>query len=451
MQTTTQAGLSTSLQVSIAGRSEKVAELEERRFARALHVPTDDGEVKTELRRRSVAICLFGEDAHDRRQRLRALLAQEALAGGASIPPTVVPGVEKGEVVEDEEYYTMGSGEIGLYREKIARISLCRAGMRMEGAPRGEARLKEMGEKERLAIEDARGSRLKASQRVDGRPLSGVTLFGDDKVATGDWEGVVKIWDLQNCGMVHSVGVHDGRVSMLESCGDKIITASADGSCALLRESDGKYGVHMVLRGHDGRVCAARMHRHVSQAMFTAGFDGTLRVYDADKSLAVHRTGHQRCTWLHLHPDGGLLATTGSEGGVRVWDMRCGRAVLTMERAHTGEALRVAFSGDARIFATGGADNSGAIWDLRRRGCIKRIAMHSALVSSLAFAGGECSGDLLVSASFDASMKIWCVRRDFALLAAHTVHEDKLMAIDVAPQLEVVVSACYDRTWKLWG
>lgn len=55
--------------------------IELQRLARSIPVPTDDKEVKIRLRRLGQPITLFGEGAPDRRERLRSLYSQMAIAG----------------------------------------------------------------------------------------------------------------------------------------------------------------------------------------------------------------------------------------------------------------------------------------------------------------------------------------------------------------------------------
>ncbi|KAJ1679429.1 hypothetical protein EV182_002078, partial [Spiromyces aspiralis] len=56
-----------------------LAELERRRLARTLAVPTADSDVKAKLRELGEPICLFGEDAADRRSRLRYVMSLRAV------------------------------------------------------------------------------------------------------------------------------------------------------------------------------------------------------------------------------------------------------------------------------------------------------------------------------------------------------------------------------------
>ncbi|KAJ2795335.1 hypothetical protein H4R21_005151, partial [Coemansia helicoidea] len=63
---------------ALEARRRAMAEFERKRVARSIAVPTNDAQVKEMLRKHGHPICLFGEDAGDRRSRLRYLLSKQA-------------------------------------------------------------------------------------------------------------------------------------------------------------------------------------------------------------------------------------------------------------------------------------------------------------------------------------------------------------------------------------
>lgn len=64
-------------------------------------------------------------------------------------------------------------------------------------------------------------------------------------------------------------------------------------------------------------------------------------------------------------------------------------------------------------------------------------------------------GDVLASGSFDNTIKLWSMdpARSAAWepLSTLTSHASKVFAVDIAADLSCMVSASYDRTWKVWA
>jgi WD40 repeat protein len=70
--------------------------------------------------------------------------------------------------------------------------------------------------------------------------------------------------------------------------------------------------------------------------------------------------GLVRC--LAFSPDGRRLATGDAEGAVKLWDVRTGLEVLSLQ-AHDRAVNGVAFSPDGRLLYTAGADRTVKVWD----------------------------------------------------------------------------------------
>jgi U4/U6 small nuclear ribonucleoprotein PRP4 len=60
------------------------------------------------------------------------------------------------------------------------------------------------------------------------------------------------------------------------------------------------------------------------------------------------------------------------------------------------------------------------------------------------------SGEFLVTASFDRSVKCWSAR-NYSLLRTLAGHEEKVMGLGISLDEKRVVTCGFDRTWKVWG
>ena len=105
---------------------------ERQKRAKAINLPTSDQEIKMALRQMRQPICLFGEDAIARRERLRTIV-QKAYIEEGRVPLLGKPK-EKKEVKEETEekelFYTHGPEELKAARLEIALYSVPKATLR---------------------------------------------------------------------------------------------------------------------------------------------------------------------------------------------------------------------------------------------------------------------------------------------------------------------------------
>ncbi|MGH7225396.1 MAG: WD40 repeat domain-containing protein, partial [Gemmataceae bacterium] len=113
---------------------------------------------------------------------------------------------------------------------------------------------------------------------------------------------------------------------------------------------------------------------------------------------------------MTFSPDSSLLAIAGSKGNlvpgeVSVWDVTSGQRWRLLDSPNKS-VLRVAFSSDGRMLASGHADGTLFLWELasgRRR---HSFHGHETAISSLTFSPDR---RLLAASSFDAPIYVWDV------------------------------------------
>ncbi|RSL51240.1 hypothetical protein CEP53_008505 [Fusarium sp. AF-6] len=103
---------------------------------------------------------------------------------------------------------------------------------------------------------------------------------------------------------------------------------------------------------------------------------------------------------LAFSPNGKLLASASSSREIILWDLSTGQRLQTMDcKAPTS----MSFSVDNQRLASGSYSGEMSVWEVPSGDCIWNIKAHDSSVGTIAF----LSRDLLVSGSFDKTVKIW--------------------------------------------
>ncbi|EGD73958.1 hypothetical protein PTSG_05652 [Salpingoeca rosetta] len=149
-------------------------------------------------------------------------------------------------------------------------------------------------------------------------------------VVSSSWDSTARVWDLttQQCTAVlkgHEASVLS--VLPLVSSGE-VVTASADRSLRRWRSS----GEHVQTRAA-AHADVIRGLCHVSEGVFAScSNDSTVVVWTATFDTIATFTGHQAFVYAVCSvPDSPLLASSGEDGCVKVWDMESGACVQTID------------------------------------------------------------------------------------------------------------------------
>lgn len=197
------------------------------------------------------------------------------------------------------------------------------------------------------------------SLRGHQRAIQALWFSRDGKklISTAD-DDVIRVWDLnkkKSVLMIKGAGVNVYG-ARFDRSGRRIIAASLGKGMIVYNASTGKaaksYGEHRGVGVNDVDVNSG-----YTRAV-TAGRDGNVGVWNLSNGKRIsYLRGHK--DWVvrvALSPNGKLLASSSSDGTVRVWDMSTLQEVKTIPNK-TGIGSPLAWNAGSSFLATVGADN----------------------------------------------------------------------------------------------
>ncbi|KAF2786811.1 platelet-activating factor acetylhydrolase IB alpha subunit [Melanomma pulvis-pyrius CBS 109.77] len=173
----------------------------------------------------------------------------------------------------------------------------------------------------------------------------------------------------------------------------------------------------------------------------------------ARHTLQSHR---EAVTCVAFHPVFSSLASGSVDTTIKIWDWELGELERTL-KGHTKPVLDVDFGGPrgGTLLASCSSDLTIKLWDPSDEyKNIRTLPGHDHSVSAVRFipsgaAGSPSSGNLLVSASRDMTLRIWDVTTGYCV---KTIRGHAEWVRDVTPSFDGrwLLSAGNDRTARLW-
>ena len=298
-----------------------------------------------------------------------------------------------------------------------------------------------------VGVWDLRTGRRLTTSGGPAVPARSVGLSRDGSRALGAGERGVAVWRLSPDGLEPLATLdraHRPLAAVFDPTGDVVATGDFDGVVRLWAAETGAPRGELRVPGEPFPVTGIAFSGDGSRLAAARGSQAV--VWDVRTgSVVFQRSQEEPVQSIALSADGRHVAGGDVAGVTRVWNLRSGDAVEV--RGHEGTIASLAFSPDGASLATASEDETGAIWDARAGTSIAALRGHDGLVLGAAFAP---DGRAVVTGSTDGTIRTWAVASDpvQAVLAAPTAKT--LRDVGFAPGRKRLVTASEDHTARVW-
>ena len=179
----------------------------------------------------------------------------------------------------------------------------------------------------------------------------------------------------------------------------------------------------------------------------TSDTNGEIRVWNFKKGkLLFILKKHFGWAWtVKWHPLKQILASCSIDSTIKLWDIETEECFYEL-KGHDRGIWTLAFNPNGEILASAGEDKTIKLWSIKSNSCIQTLKGHTNWIWSLEFSS---SGNLLASAGDDCTIRIWNINTGLCI-STLSGHSDQIRDIVFSPNENYLISASRDSLVKIW-
>jgi WD40 repeat protein len=284
------------------------------------------------------------------------------------------------------------------------------------------------------------------TRRLAGFPVETVKFSRDGSRLLGAGKAGVVVWSTSESTR-RPLASFDEKGGPSEAAfspdGKQVATGDFDGYVRLWRTGTGRPLDELLPPGPRSPVRAVSFNADGSRLAAASGSQATVWTLRPTRARILRSSEN---VWaVAVSPDGMRIATGDTGGLGRVWSMRTGGAVDL--NGHSGAIRGVAFSANGKSLVTASEDGTGRIWDAGTGRPLAELRGHDGIVHSAAFAP---DGKTVVTGGEDGTIRTWSTTSDPVRVELPRLNERTLRDVAFDPSGGRIVTASQDRTARIW-
>jgi WD40 repeat protein len=261
------------------------------------------------------------------------------------------------------------------------------------------------------------------------QPITSLSFSPDNQIASVSSDKTIKLWSLKNYQLQETISENNSINAVIFVNNQILATGNAD---SIKLWFNGKY-----IRELPGSTQSLAVSKD-KRAIASGGSDGVVRVWNLpDGSLSSTFTRHDSAvTDLSFSPDNKTIASSSEDYTVKIWNLD--KVSLPQIQGQT-----VSISPNNQMIVTGNEDGS-VMW--QQDSMIRKLSGHGKSVIKVSFSP---DGSMIASASADNTVKVW--RLDGKVIATLQGHQKPVTSVAFSPDGKMIATASGDKTAKLWN